>query len=99
MRRIFLQAVAALMFMVASASVGAIDDPLPPEQAFKLSARVLDAANVEVRFDIAKGYYLYRKQFHFLSDTPDVTLGEPLIPAGKMKQDETLIWLKPTAEC
>ena len=39
---------------------GAEPKLLPPEQAFRLSARALDPATIEARFDVADGYYLYR---------------------------------------
>jgi thiol:disulfide interchange protein DsbD len=37
------------------------DGFLPPEQAFRQSVRMADPGTVEVRFDIAEGYYLYRE--------------------------------------
>ena len=63
------------------------DDFLPPERAFQFDARALDERNVEVRFTVAPGYYLYREQFRFAA--ADATLGAPAIPAGKVKFDET----------
>jgi thiol:disulfide interchange protein DsbD len=64
------------------------DDFLDPDKAFVLSARALDARQVEITFDIAPGYYLYREQFKF--QAPDgVTLGEVQMPPGKVKFDET----------
>ncbi len=63
-------------------------DLLEPEQAFKFSARVLDASNIEVRYQIANGYYLYREKFKFSVDAAGVTLGTGQFPAGKIKQDE-----------
>ncbi|HEX4233695.1 MAG TPA: protein-disulfide reductase DsbD [Caldimonas sp.] len=63
------------------------DDFLPPEQAFRFSARPHDAKTVEVNFAIAPGYYLYREQFKFAA-TGGV-LGAPAIPPGKVKFDET----------
>ena len=38
-------------------------DLLEPEKAFRFSARVLDGSNIEVRYQIADGYYLYRERF------------------------------------
>jgi thiol:disulfide interchange protein DsbD len=64
------------------------DDLLEPEQAFKFSARVLDANSIEVRYQIANGYYLYREKFKFSVEPADVTLGTGQFPAGKIKQDE-----------
>ncbi len=70
-------------FLARSAS----DDFLEPERAFALSARALDERQVELTFDVAPGYYLYREQFKFAAQ--GATLGEALIPAGKTKFDET----------
>jgi thiol:disulfide interchange protein DsbD len=63
------------------------DDFLEPEKAFQFSARPLDAKTVEVTFDIAPGYYLYRDQFRFAAT--GATLGAAVIPPGKVKFDET----------
>lgn len=60
---------------------------LPPEQAFRFSARMADASNVEIRFKIADQYYLYRERFAFKAD--GALLGTPVIPPGKIKFDET----------
>lgn len=64
----------------------AAEDFLPPEKAFRFSARALDQATVEVVFDIERGYYLYREPFRF--EASGATLGQPDIPAGKVKFDE-----------
>ncbi len=65
----------------------AADDFLDPDKAFQFSARPLDAKTIEVTFDIAPGYYLYRDQFKFAAQ--GATLGTPVIPPGKTKFDET----------
>jgi thiol:disulfide interchange protein DsbD len=44
---------------------GSTDDLLPPEKAFRFSARSIDANAVEVSFEIADGYYLYRHRLRF----------------------------------
>lgn len=59
---------------------------LPPEQAFKLSARALDANTAEVKFDVADGYYLYKHRFKFAADQGITPLAAEL-PAGKRKTD------------
>lgn len=61
------------------------DDLLEPEQAFKFSAQLLDTGHLEVRYQIANGYYLYRNKFKFSLN--GATLGSPQFPAGKIKQD------------
>lgn len=63
-------------------------DLLEPQQAFKFSARVLDADTIEVRYGIAEGYYLYRDKFKFEVLPADAALGVPQLPPGKVKQDE-----------
>ena len=64
------------------------DEFLDPAVAFKPSARALDAQTIEVTFAIAKGYYLYRDKFRFAVDGDSVTLGTPVFPKGKEKDDE-----------
>ena len=66
----------------------AAEDFLEPERAFVFSARPLDARQVEITFDVAPGYYLYREQFRFEA-TDGATLGTPALPPGKVKFDET----------
>lgn len=65
------------------------DDLLEPEKAFRFSARALDARMVEVRFEIAKGYYLYRERLRFAAEgNPAVRLGAPELPRGEKHKDE-----------
>lgn len=60
-------------------------DFLPPEQAFSFSARMRDAATVEVSFRIADGYYMYRDKIAVSAE--GATLGRLDIPRGKIKFD------------
>lgn len=62
-------------------------EPLEPEKAFRFSAQVIDAQTIEVRWEIAPGYYMYRDKFKF-SVAPG-TLGKIDLPAGLVKEDET----------
>jgi thioredoxin:protein disulfide reductase len=78
--------VAAVGLLVGAAALAA-DDFLPPELAFKSTARVLNERAVEVEFQVAPGYYLYREQFKF--EANGATLAAVLVPAGKVKFDET----------
>jgi thiol:disulfide interchange protein DsbD len=76
-------------FLLCSSMVSANEgDLLEPEQAFKISARALDGQTLEVRYQIAEGYYLYKEKFKFQAEPSDVVLGAPQLPAGKVKQDE-----------
>ena len=63
-------------------------DPLPPEKAFRFSARLLDAQTVEARFAIADGYYLYRDKIHFAVEPAAAGLSVPALPQGKVKEDQ-----------
>ncbi|MGE5622579.1 MAG: protein-disulfide reductase DsbD domain-containing protein, partial [Bacillota bacterium] len=65
----------------------ASDDFLEPEKAFQFSAKMVDAATVEVRYKIADGYYMYRERFAFKAE--GARLGEPVVPPGKVKFDQT----------
>ena len=62
---------------------------LDPAVAFQPSARALDGQTIEVRFDIAKGYYLYRNKFRFAAEPASVQLGSAILPPGKEKHDDT----------
>ena len=74
---------AALSFHVATAKA---EELLDPEIAFKLEARVLDAQSLEVRYRIAKGYFLYREKFRFA--LAGAELGPARFPPGEIKDDE-----------
>jgi len=64
-------------------------DLLEPEKAFQFSARALGADAVQVSFQIADGYYMYRDKFRFALDgTPGANLGAPEFPTGIRKKDE-----------
>lgn len=64
-------------------------DLLEPEKAFQFSARALGADAVQVSFQIADGYYMYRDKFRFALDgTPGAKLGAPEFPTGIRKKDE-----------
>lgn len=75
------------VLMLAAGGAQAEDDYLPPDQAFKFSARMKDAATIEVHFAIAGGYYMYRERFDFKAE--GAALGAPALPQGKVKFDET----------
>ena len=77
----------ALALFATTARVCAADDFLPPEVAFRFEAKAIDARNVELTFNVAEGYYLYRERFAFAAD--GASLGAPAIAAGKVKFDET----------
>ena len=63
-------------------------NPLPPEKAFRFSARLIDAQTIEARFVIANGYYLYRDKVHFTVEPASAGLSVPSLPSGKVKEDQ-----------
>lgn len=64
-------------------------DFLPPDEAFKVSSRV-DGALVRVRWDIAQGYYLYRKKFDISPESPGLALDAAQFPPGASHTDPYL---------
>lgn len=61
---------------------------LHPDEAFKVSVRNVRADAVEISWDIAPDYYLYRKRFKFSAAEAPVQLGAAEFPAGQIKNDE-----------
>ena len=61
---------------------------LDPAVAFKPSARALDGQTIEVSYEIAKGYYLYRDKFRVVIDGDAATAGTHAMPKGKEKDDD-----------
>ena len=74
-----------LLSIVACASE---PDLLEPEKAFRFSARLLDANRLEVRYQIAPGYYMYREKFGFSAEPAYLSFATSQLPPGKVKQDE-----------
>ena len=73
----------ALVALVAHA------DPklLPPQEAFRFSARALDDRTLEARFSVTDGYYLYRDKMKFALD-PGMNEIAVVLPPGKPKEDQ-----------
>ena len=65
------------------------EDFLDPAAAFRFEARMADRQTAEVSYTIADGYYMYRERFAFTANGAGVKLGEPQIPPGKVKYDQT----------
>ena len=74
----------ALLFLPAFGAEGLLD----PEAAFRFSATIVDSRTVQVRYQVADGYYLYRDRFRFAAAQGPVELGAPRLPAGTIKEDE-----------
>ncbi|MFA5170809.1 MAG: protein-disulfide reductase DsbD [Sulfuriferula sp.] len=74
-----------LLFLFMNVITARADELLEPEQAFKFSAQVLDSNHIEIKYQIADTYYLYRNKFKF--NLKGATAGTPIYPAGKIKND------------
>jgi thiol:disulfide interchange protein DsbD len=87
----FFKVIFLCLLSLVSQSVFALgaNELLPPDQAFKVSAKALAADRIEISWDIAEGYYLYRNKMRFESKTGQVQLGEPDFPSGQSKHDES----------
>ena len=85
----FLAVLLSCVLVLGGLSVArAADDFLDPSVAFKFSASE-SPGQVDVRFKVANGYYLYRERFSFAVKSGQATLGEPQLPAGHVKFDQT----------
>ena len=88
------QIVATVLMLCACLLLGHVahaateEDFLPPEKAFQFAAKQLDPQTIEVRFDVADGYYMYRERFAFATQPATVKLGPPALPQGQVHFDE-----------
>ena len=83
----WLFAALSLFVLLFAGAARADEEFLDPQVAFKFSAKVVEGKAVAVTYEIADGYYMYRERFKFAAE--GATLGEPQIPPGKVKFDET----------
>jgi thiol:disulfide interchange protein DsbD len=76
--------------LVGIAAAAWAEDPelLPADEAFRYSARLIDYNQIEVRYQIAPGYYLYRDKFSFDATPAAVTTSGPRLPPGTLKNDK-----------
>ncbi|MFM0101508.1 protein-disulfide reductase DsbD [Paraburkholderia nemoris] len=77
-----------LIFAQFGTLARAADDFLDPAVAFKFSASE-KPGEVDVTYKIADGYYMYRERFAFATRNGTTTIGEPQLPAGHVKFDQT----------
>jgi len=79
-----------LLLLTLCAGLAHAADPelLDPEKAFVFSARVATPDAIEVRYVIAKGYYLYRDKFRFTLEPAALNGGSAQLPPGQLKKDE-----------
>lgn len=77
----------ALLPLLLLPAARAEQEFLKPDEAFVISASSEDGRQVRFNWQVADGYYLYQSKFRFLSDTPGVELGEPVLPPSITKND------------
>jgi thiol:disulfide interchange protein DsbD len=63
------------LLLLALTGLARAEEPLPPEQAFRFSAQMIDAKTIEARWQITDQYYMYRDKFKFALEGG--TLGAP----------------------
>jgi len=85
--RILLSLVTLSFFFTANVAAVEEDELLPPEKAFALTAWMEDDLLI-AEIQIAPGYYMYRKRFDFQVESGNARFDAPIIPDGKVKQDE-----------
>ncbi|MDD3518480.1 MAG: protein-disulfide reductase DsbD [Chromatiales bacterium] len=68
---------------------GSDDELLPPEQAFFFTLEPIAPDAVRVRWEVAKGYYLYREKIAFrIQEGEGTRIGDYQLPRGEEKDDE-----------
>jgi len=79
-----------LILLLAFAGLARAAEPelLEPDKAFRFAARLKDARSIEVIYQIAPGYYMYRDKFRFTLAPASAKAGAPQLPAGKKHRDE-----------
>ena len=78
-----------LLALLTPLCATAAEQFLDPEIAFKLSAKALDDKRIELRFDVAPGYHLYRDKLTVQAQPAGVDLGELQVPRGTVEFDPT----------
>ncbi len=76
-----------LVFTLSVPLLHAEEELLEPDKAFAFSASMV-GDKVQLQWDVADGYYLYKDKIRLSSATTGIKLGEPQLPAGKLKKDE-----------
>ena len=76
------------LLLATHAAAATNDNLLDPDVAFRARARLVKPDLIEVRYDTAPGYYLYRDRLAYALQPASASLGQPKLPAGRIKQDE-----------
>jgi thiol:disulfide interchange protein DsbD len=89
-RRAVLHSVVAACLAAFCVSAPAEPSLLQPEEAFRVSARRVEPRVVEIDYNIAPGYHLYRDRFSFKTDNPAVSVAGVELPPPLEKFDKAM---------
>ena len=78
----------AVLLILSSVAYSSEPELLEPDKAFRFSARMLDTGRLEVRYQIAPGYYMYRDKFAFSVTPAHLSLDATQLPQGIVRKDE-----------
>ena len=82
---------AALLFMNSASAIqllGGENKFLPVDKAFQVDAYLSKDNQIQVDWQIAEGYYLYREQLSISTEQANVTFSPLILPASKTKTDD-----------
>lgn len=85
--RVLMRAVVLMLLIGGVQRASADPEFLEPEQAFRFTSHQVSPDTIDITYQIADGYYMYRERFKFTAD--GAKLGEPVIPPGSVHFDET----------
>jgi thiol:disulfide interchange protein len=88
-RRIWLRSATAWI-LAAYGSARAQADLLQPDEAFRVSALLLEPGVVELQYLIAPGYHLYRDRFSFRTDSVSASISAIDLPPAHERFDPAL---------
>ena len=88
MLRILLAGLLAACALPPAAGAQEQDGLLPVEQAFVLRAEVREPGRIDLHWDIARNYYLYKSRISAKSTQPGTRLGTLELPPGIERHDE-----------
>lgn len=80
----------SLLLLAGTASAIGNDELLDVHEAFPAAVQSVGRDAIRLRFQVAKGYYLYRDKLRFKIVSDAIRLGDPVLPKGKIKDDEFL---------
>lgn len=86
-KRRFILAAALAAFSVSAVGQAGL---LPPEEAFRASARQVAPGMVEIAYTIAPGYYLYRERFSFSTKDAAGRIVSVAMPEPRVKHDRAM---------